>query len=121
MIKLDGKDLSESSYILKEDSLTIKNVPNKEFTLETSVEIKPQENTALEGLYKSNDVYCTQNEAQGFRHITYFIDRPDIMSKYLVRIEAEKSKCPVLLSNGNLIENGDLDNGRYLIYYNLNF
>jgi aminopeptidase N len=71
-----------------------------------------QENTMLEGLYKSSGNFCTQCEAEGFRGITYFYDRPDVMSKYVVRVEAAKSSCPVLLSNGNLIDSGDLGDFR---------
>lgn len=67
-----------------------------------------QENTMLEGLYKSGGNFCTQCEAEGFRGITYFYDRPDVMSKYIVRVEAEKAKYPQLLSNGNLIDSGDM-------------
>jgi len=81
--------------------------------LETVVEIKPQENSLLEGLYKSGGNFCTQCEAEGFRGITYTYDRPDVMSKYTTRIEADKSLYPVLLSNGNLIEEGDLDGGKH--------
>ena len=83
------------------------------WTLTTEVSLKPQENSLLEGLYVSGGMYCTQCEAQGFRGITYFFDRPDIMSKYTVRIEADKTTLPVLLSNGNLIESGTLPAERH--------
>ena len=73
----------------------------------------PEENTALTGLYLSSDIYCTQCEAQGFRRITYFPDRPDVMATYRTRIEANKADAPVLLSNGNLEASGDLDGGRH--------
>lgn len=81
------------------------------------MEIKPQENTLLEGLYKSSGIYCSQCEAHGFRGITFFPDRPDVMTKYTVRIEADKVTVPVLLSNGNLTESGDLDGGRHFAVY----
>lgn len=71
---------------------------------------RAQENTILEGLYKSGGSYCTQCEAEGFRGITYFYDRPDVMAKYTVRLEAEKAKYPVLLSNGNLVDSGETGN-----------
>ena len=75
---------------------------------------QPQENTLLEGLYKSGGNFCTQCEAEGFRGITYFLDRPDIMSTYTTRIEADAKAYPVLLSNGNLLDKGMLDGGRYV-------
>jgi aminopeptidase N len=71
-----------------------------------------QENTSLEGLYKSGGNFCTQCEAEGFRGITYFLDRPDVMAKYTTRIEANAKRYPVLLSNGNLLEKGSLSGGR---------
>jgi hypothetical protein len=83
------------------------------FTLTTDSSIKPQDNTQLSGLYKSSGMYCTQCEAEGFRRITPMMDRPDVMAKYKVRIEAPKKECPVLLGNGNLVESGELENGRH--------
>ncbi|XWS48912.1 hypothetical protein CRYUN_Cryun13aG0117500 [Craigia yunnanensis] len=83
------------------------------FTLEIDTEIQPQKNTSLEGLYKSSGNFCTQCEAEGFRKITFYQDRPDIMAKYTCRIEADKSLYPVLLSNGNLIEQGALERGKH--------
>ena len=78
------------------------------------VAIKPQDNTQLSGLYKSSGMYVTQCEAEGFRRITYFQDRPDVMAKYLdVRLEADKAKYPLLLSNGNELSKGELDGGRH--------
>ena len=71
-----------------------------------------QENTSLEGLYKSSGNFCSQCEAEGFRGITFHYDRPDVMSKYTTRIEADKAKYPVLLSNGNLVDSGDLGSGK---------
>ena len=87
-------------------------VPDR-FTLETVSEIAPAANTALEGLYQSNGMFCTQCEPEGFRRITYFLDRPDNLSVFTVRIEADKEQYPVLLSNGNRIEAGDLAGGRH--------
>ena len=87
----------------------------EEFSLQTKVRIYPQKNKALEGLYKSGQIFCTQCEAEGFRHITYFLDRPDIMAKYRVRIEGDKEKYPLLLSNGNLVERGELPEGRHFV------
>ena len=109
-IELDGKRLNTDQYSCTDESLLIANVP-KQFSLTIQTLITPQTNTSLEGLYKSSGNFCTQCEAQGFRKITYFLDRPDVMSKYTVRIQADKSHYPVLLSNGNLKEEG-LCNGK---------
>jgi len=105
-LRLDGKDLLEFDYELDDESLTIKNVKDA-FELESKVSIKPQENTSLEGLYKSSNKFCTQCEAEGFRKITWFLDRPDVLSSFTTRIEADKELYPVLLSNGNKIGSGD--------------
>eukprot|EP00386_Alphamonas_edax_P007203 GDKI01023909.1.p1 GENE.GDKI01023909.1~~GDKI01023909.1.p1 ORF type:complete len:959 (-),score=369.55 GDKI01023909.1:294-3038(-) len=83
------------------------------FKVNSLVSVEPEKNLRLTGLYKSGGMYCTQCEAEGFRRITYFIDRPDVMSMYTVRIEADKDKFPILLSNGNKTKEGDLDNGRH--------
>ncbi len=111
-VKVDGTDLTTNEYRVDDKSLSINKVADS-FILETTVEISPEQNTALEGLYKSSGNYCTQCEPEGFRRITYFLDRPDVMAKYTVRIEADKNKYPVLLSNGNCIEEKDLENGRH--------
>ncbi|PID66136.1 MAG: aminopeptidase N [Gammaproteobacteria bacterium] len=92
--------------------LTVKQVP-EEFTLSTQVIIHPESNTLLEGLYRSNAIFCTQCEAEGFRHITYFLDRPDVMATYRVRIEADKKRYPQLLSNGNFVAAGEVAGGRH--------
>lgn len=113
-LKLNGKPLAPSSYQLDETHLTIPNVPDT-FTLEALTQIHPQENKALEGLYRSGEIFCTQNESEGFRKITYFLDRPDVMSRYTTRIAADKEKYPVLLSGGNLIEKGSLPGGRHFV------
>lgn len=109
---INGKSLQQSQYIINKTHLKIIDVPDK-FILETHVEIKPQENTTLTGLYKSDGMFCTQCEAEGFRNITYYLDRPDIMSKFRCRIEGDKDKYPVLLSNGNLKSFGDLEGGNH--------
>ncbi|XP_010545647.1 PREDICTED: puromycin-sensitive aminopeptidase-like isoform X2 [Tarenaya hassleriana] len=113
-LKVDGKVLKEGDYQLDARHLTLPSLPASEsFVLEIDTEIYPQKNTSLEGLYKSSGNFCTQCEAEGFRNITFYQDRPDIMAKYTCRIEADKSLYPVLLSNGNLISQGDLEGGRH--------
>lgn len=109
-IKVNGKDLDASQYEVTEKKLTVHGaaLPLGEYTLQITTAIKPQDNSLLEGLYKSGGNFCTQCEAEGFRGITYFLDRPDVMAKYTTRMEAPKSWCPVLLGNGNLKESGDL-------------
>ena len=115
-ISLDGKILSSSNYQIANDLLTIPNVPEK-FILEIHTIIKPQENTSLSGLYKSSGNFCTQCEAQGFRRMTYFLDRPDVMARYTTKIIAEEKRYPILLSNGNPIASGKLDNGRHWVQW----
>ncbi|KAI4370277.1 hypothetical protein MLD38_018644 [Melastoma candidum] len=112
-IKVDGKELKEGDYHLGPKHLILSSPPVGSFTLEIVTEIYPQKNTSLEGLYKSTGNFCTQCEAEGFRKITYYQDRPDIMATYRCRIEAVKEVYPVLLSNGNLVEQGDLEGGRH--------
>ncbi len=111
-VTLDGRALSEGDYLLDDKGLTIASVPDQ-FTLETVSEIAPAANTALEGLYQSGGMFCTQCEPEGFRRITYFIDRPDNLSIFTVRIEADRQQYPVLLSNGNRVQAGPLDGGRH--------
>ncbi|XP_022760268.1 puromycin-sensitive aminopeptidase-like isoform X1 [Durio zibethinus] len=113
LIKVNGKELKEGDYYLDSRHLTLPSPPSGKFTLEIVNEIQPQKNTSLEGLYKSSGNFCTQCEAEGFRKITFYQDRPDIMAKYTCHIEADKSLYPVLLSNGNLIEQGDLEGGKH--------
>ncbi|KAM5572421.1 puromycin-sensitive aminopeptidase [Rosa sericea] len=112
-IRINSKDLKEDDYQLDSRHLMIKSLPSGTFTLEIETESYPQKNTSLEGLYKSSGNFCTQCEAEGFRKITFYQDRPDIMAKYTCRIEADKSLYPVLLSNGNLIEQGDLEGNKH--------
>lgn len=109
-VELNGKPFSD--YRLIDNEMMIDNAAEK-FTLTITSEIDPASNTALEGLYQSQGTFCTQCEAEGFRRITYFQDRPDVLTTFSVRIEADKSKYPVLLSNGNLVEAGHLENGRH--------
>ncbi len=110
-IKLDDKALTSSDYLQCDESLQINRVSEK-FTLEIQTQIDPLNNTALEGLYLTSGNFCTQCEAQGFRRMTYYPDRPDVLAMFRVRIEADQ-KYSVLLSNGNLLEQGDLRNGRH--------
>ncbi|MDP1835758.1 MAG: aminopeptidase N [Chlamydiales bacterium] len=115
-IKLDGKELSPDDYQLEAHTLTLPTVP-KRFTLEIQTEINPQANTALDGLYKSGTIFCTQNEPEGFRRITYFLDRSDIMSKYTTKVIADAKLYPVLLSNGNPLDHGNLADGRHWVLW----
>ncbi|XP_062146073.1 puromycin-sensitive aminopeptidase [Alnus glutinosa] len=116
-IRVNGKELKEGEYQLDSRHLTLPSPPSGTFTLEIVTEIYPQKNTSLEGLYKSSGNFCTQCEAEGFRKITFYQDRPDIMAKYSCRVEADKSLYPVLLSNGNLIEQGELEGGRHFVLW----
>ena len=106
-VHLDGRALAGGDYALTDESLTVAGVPDR-FTLETVVEIDPESNKALEGLYMSGGRFYTQCEAEGFRRITWFPDRPDVLSRYRVRIEAPRTYGH-LLSNGNLLEQGEVD------------
>lgn len=124
-LSLNGVELSASEYQLSEQSLVIADLDrllqqtggamDKPFVLECHTELKPQENTSLEGLYKSRNMFCTQCEAEGFRKISYYLDRPDVMSVFSIVIIAEKNRYPVLLSNGNAVASGDLDDGRHWV------
>lgn len=107
-VSVDGNELPGSDYQLDEQSLTLTNVP-AEFTLGCVTVIKPEENTSLEGLYRSRSMYCTQCEAEGFRRITYYLDRPDVMSEFVTTIEADREQFPILLSNGNPLERGSVE------------
>jgi len=113
-LRLDGKVLAESDYTTAHESLIITDVPDA-FVLECDTRIMPQDNTSLEGLYKSRRMFCTQCEAEGFRKITYYLDRPDVLSTFTTRIEADKATYPVLLSNGNNIDSGELEGGRHWV------
>jgi len=111
-LRLNGKALDEGDYSLEGSLLRIPNAPEN-VVLEIETICVPESNTTLSGLYVSNGNFYTQCEAEGFRRITFFPDRPDVMAKYTVMLRADKDKFPVLLSNGNLIEEGELDDGRH--------
>ena len=111
-VVLNGQQLSQEQYVLDAEQLVIRNAPNQ-IKLETSVIIHPESNTQLEGLYQAaSDLFVTQNEPEGFRKITFYPDRPDVLSVFTTRVEADK-KYPVLLANGNLIEAGEAGEGRH--------
>jgi aminopeptidase N len=112
---LDGRVLDTSEYRIADNQLRILVALPERFELESMVIIKPHLNTALEGLYKSRNMFCTQCEAEGFRRITWYIDRPDVMSLFTVTILGEEKRYPVLLSNGNLVESGKLNNGMHWV------
>lgn len=111
-LKLDGKSLDATAYQLNAQQLILPSVPDA-FVLAIEVEIDPLNNTALEGLYQSSGNFCTQCEAEGFRRITFYPDRPDVLAPFTTRIEADKSRFPILLSNGNLVDKGDLEKGKH--------
>lgn len=114
-LALDGQPLAESAYSIDGETLTVTAVP-EQFVLQVKTRIKPQENTSLEGLYVSKGMYCTQCEAEGFRKITYYLDRPDVMAKFTTTVVADESKFPVLLSNGNPVDQGrDQNTGRHWV------
>ncbi len=115
-ISLDGRVLQDGEFSCDENHLKIHAAP-EECVVRTEVRIRPQENTALEGLYGSGNFLLTQCEAEGFRKITYFPDRPDVMTRYTVRIEADRSQYPVLLSNGNAVDSGEAGNGRHWVVW----
>ncbi|MDA0666272.1 MAG: aminopeptidase N [Planctomycetota bacterium] len=111
-LKLDGEVLDASQYSYEGDQLRLAVVPDS-FTLQSEVRLRPQNNTQLSGLYSSGKMFCTQCEAEGFRRITFFLDRPDVMSAFKVRIEGSQEDFPILLSNGNCIASGEVDNGMH--------
>ena len=113
-IEIDGQVLALDQYKIEGSDLVLENCVDQ-FTLKIVTKIQPQNNTALSGLYRSHDLFCTQCEAEGFRRITYFPDRPDVLSIYTTRISADKKRYPILLSNGNKIESGDLSDGRHFV------
>ena len=113
-LEIDGKPVENPAFEVDSQRLIIKNPPTSErFTLTVVTQVDPSRNSTLMGLYRSNGVYCTQCEPEGFRRITYFSDRPDVLSVYTVRIEADRETAPALLSNGNPVEHGELGNGRH--------
>ncbi|MCB1443322.1 MAG: aminopeptidase N [Methyloceanibacter sp.] len=108
-VAVNGQDLEPGRYTLAPGKLTIANPPMGAFTLDIVTRCDPEANTELQGLYLSSGVYCTQCEPEGFRRITYFVDRPDVLATYTVRVEADRESAPVLLSNGNPVETGEID------------
>ena len=110
-VSIDGESLGSTCYEANDDELRIHGVP-EQFVLSCVTRLRPQDNTTLEGLYKSHSMFCTQCEAEGFRKITYYLDRPDVMSVFTVTMVADPQRYPVLLSNGNLLEQSTLDDGR---------
>jgi aminopeptidase N len=113
-VAIDGEPLAANAYEVREGALEI-HTPPERFVLETEVRIHPERNTALSGLYKSGGNFCTQCEAHGFRRITWFLDRPDVMARFTVRVEADLANYPVLLSNGNRVEEESLAEGRHAV------
>jgi aminopeptidase N len=113
VVLVDGRPLPDAAFVSTPDRLTIAQPPQRPFTLTIETIVDPSANTQLMGLYRSSGTYCTQCEAEGFRRITYFPDRPDVMAVYTTRIEADRAQAPVLLANGNLVESGDLPAGRH--------
>jgi aminopeptidase N len=113
-VQINGQLLGEGDYVQDSDSLTLNNMPVSG-VITTEVLIKPQLNTTMMGLYRSRTLYCTQCEAEGFRDITYYLDRPDVMSEFTTRVIADKATYPVLLSNGNPIDQGDLEGGKHFV------
>jgi aminopeptidase N len=111
-VRLDGKALSSDDYRVSEHHLTLANPPAGPFRLEIVTFVDPEANKALTGLYRSRGVYCTQCEAEGFRRISYFLDRPDVLATYTVRLEADVAEAPVLLANGNPRERGTVAGGK---------
>ena len=114
-IKLNGDDVAGDDYSYRDQLLTIHSPPSKPFVLETCCRIDPYNNSSLEGLYVSGGLLSTQCEAEGFRRITFHHDRPDVLSRWTVRIEASRASCPVLLSNGNAISEEELADGRHAV------
>ena len=115
-VALNGKILPAEKMCVTNKTLTILNVSDT-FSLETTVQIFPKKNTTLMGLYQSRNNLCTQCEAEGFRRITYFLDRPDVMSRFTVTISADKDRFPFLLSNGNLVEERLMENNRHWVHW----
>lgn len=115
-VKIDDRELSPSEYKTTESTLTIEKLP-AQCTLTVVTEINPKDNTNLEGLYKSGGAFCTQCEAEGFRRITYYLDRPDVLARFTTKIIAPKKEYPYLLSNGNRIASGDLEDGLHFVQW----
>lgn len=112
-VAINGENIGDNRYTVSENQLVIDDLPEGQFELTIETQCNPDANTALSGLYRSNGVYCTQCEAEGFRRITYFLDRPDVLATYQVRVEADRGSVPVLLANGNPVETGKLAGERH--------
>jgi len=113
-LALEGETLARGRYRLGEETLAIDGVPDR-FTLEAVTRLEPEANTSLEGLYKSSGNFCTQCESEGFRKITCYLDRPDVLARFRTTLEADRERCPVLLSNGNPVASGDAPGGRHWV------
>src|SRR5580692_9787198 len=116
--RLDGEPIDSASFEASPSGFMLRRPPRGAFTLTIETRLDPAANTKLMGLYRSGSAYCTQCEAEGFRRITYFLDRPDVLSTYRVRVEANRAEAPVLLSNGNLESTGDFGSGRHYAVWN---
>lgn len=114
-VKINGETFTDYKHDEEAHTLTLNKVPTANFTLEIENEINPEANKTLDGLYKSGTIFCTQNEPEGFRRITFYVDRPDNMAKFTTKIIADKKLYPILLSNGNPIAKGDLDGGKHFV------
>lgn len=115
-LAINGEALADERYTIPDETLTITGVPAR-FALTLHNRIHPETNTSLEGLYLSRGMYCTQCEPEGFRKITYYPDRPDVMARFTTRVEADKTRYPVLLSNGNPVRRGDAGDGRHYVIW----
>lgn len=113
-LSLNGKEIPKENFVVTPETLIIRNMPDQA-ELQVVTRIYPEKNTALSGLYRSRDTYCTQCEAEGFRRITYYLDRPDVLARFTTEIIADQSRYPIMLSNGNLIDSGKLDDGRHWV------
>ncbi len=111
-VRINGTVVPRSSYEVIPSALILPGMPQERFSLDIVTHVNPDANKALQGLYRSRGIFCTQCEAQGFRRITYFLDRPDVLAKYTTRIEADPELAPVLLSNGNPLERGTAERGK---------
>lgn len=112
-VAIDGLPQALTAYEATPTGLTIHQPPNKRFVLETEVAVEPEKNIRLMGFYRSNGTWCTQCEPEGFRRITYYLDRPDVLAPFKVRMTADQALAPILLSNGNLVERGALPDGKH--------